>query len=62
MTDSNRYSNVEVDEDYVDYLGDEAERLAEEYEQEQERQEAADLEWMSATTVAYITAPSAHSK
>ena len=38
MTDSNRYSNVQVDEEYVDYLGNEAERLAEEYEQEQERQ------------------------
>jgi hypothetical protein len=52
MTDSNRYSDVQVDEEYVDYLGDEAERLAEEYQQEQERQEAAEQEEAAATAKA----------
>jgi len=52
MTDSNRYSDVQVDEEYVDYLGDEAERLAEEYQQEQERKEAAEQEEAAATAKA----------
>ena len=52
MTDSNRYSNVQVDEEYVDYLGNEAERLAEEYEQEQERQEATQKREAEATAKA----------
>ena len=52
MTDSNRYSNVQVDEQFVDYLGGEAERLAEEYQQEQERKEAAEQEQAAATAKA----------
>ena len=52
MTDSNRYSDVQVDEEYVDYLSDEAKRLAEEYQQEQERKEAAEQEEAAATAKA----------
>ena len=52
MTDSNKYSNIEVDTDYLDYLGDEAQRLQEEYNQEQERKKAVAEEQAAATAKA----------